>query len=265
MNTDLKQIKIGLASSPALLLTRGMVDSQEMENAVSFSLSPSLDEVLDQIGPLPKKSLFFGQADDELPVLLDLSNPLPGPVLIAGDPGAGKTNLLRIIARFVVSTHRPQEIQYGVITSCPHEWEDLSDVPHCIGIFPVNEESSVNFTQALALWVSRSKMNGQAVLFMIDGLDQFACQNHAVDDLHKILLHGPSRQIWPILTINPNQSEDARAWLKYFRTWVFGFTRQVDAIDDSEDRSMNFESLSKGTEFTLKENAHWRKFRIPRS
>ena len=260
MNTDLKQNKIYLASSPTRSFTRSLMDNQEMENALCFSVAPTLDEVLDRTGPLPKKFLFFGQAEDELPVLLDLSNPLPGPVLIAGDAGAGKTNLLRVIARFVVSTQPADEIQYGVVTTCPQEWEGLADVPHCIGVFSADEESSVHFIQALALWIGRSMMNNQAVLLIIDGLDQFIHQNHAVhDDIRKILLQGPAKQIWPIVTINSSQYDSL--WLKYFRTRVFGFTRHAEVIDDF---TTGFDSLAKGIEFSLKENARWTKFRIPR-
>ena len=106
-------------------------------------------------------------------------------------------------------------------------------------------------------------MNGQAILLLIDGLEQFAGQHHAVDEeLRKILLQGPARQIWPIVTFNPNQYGQASPWLKYFHTRVVGWTRHADAMD--EDRSVEFESLAKGIEFGLKENARWTKFRVPR-
>lgn len=263
MNTDLKQNEIRLASSPDGSLTRSLIVNQELRNEVPFSVLPTLEGVLDQISPLPKKFLLFGQAEDELPVLLDLSNPDPGPILIAGDAGAGKTHLLRLIARFVASTHRPEEIQYGVITACPDEWKGLIHVPHCIGVFSTEEQRSVDYIQALALWIGKSTMNGQAVLLMIDGLEQFAGQNHEIhEELRTILLQGPARQIWPIVTLSPNRLGEAGAWLKYFHTRVFGWARHVDARDD--DRCLKFESLAKGIEFSLKENSRWTKFRVPR-
>jgi hypothetical protein len=56
---------------------------------------PSLHEVLADFGPMPREALFLGVASDELPVLLNLHEPHPGPILITADPGAGKTALLQ--------------------------------------------------------------------------------------------------------------------------------------------------------------------------
>src|SRR5215211_3140811 len=59
---------------------------------------PSLDEVLADYSPIPYGSLFLGVASDNLPVLLDLHDPVPGPILITADPGTGKTTMLQTIA-----------------------------------------------------------------------------------------------------------------------------------------------------------------------
>src|SRR5512139_2827767 len=67
--------------------------------------APKLDRVLADIGPLPPEALFLGIASDGLPVLLNLHNPHPGPMLVAGDAGSGKTTFLRTIAHSVAQTH----------------------------------------------------------------------------------------------------------------------------------------------------------------
>ena len=46
---------------------------------------PSLNEVLADYGPMPYEALFLGVASDDLPVLLNLHDPVPGPILIAAD------------------------------------------------------------------------------------------------------------------------------------------------------------------------------------
>jgi hypothetical protein len=259
MNTDLKQNEICLTSSPSQFFTGGLIGT---EKQVASPVGPSLEQMLDEIGPLPKTSLFFGQAQDRLPVLLDLADPRPGAILIAGDPGAGKTHLLRTIARFLVYRHPPQTTQYGVITSCPQEWNNLADVPHCVGIFPVQARSAVEFIRALALWTRMTRMHRQSVLLMIDGLDQFADLNSSAGhDLETLLVHGPANQIWPIATIDPIRSGFAGGWLKYFQTHISGYTTTAGVLDD--EPLADCEALSKGTEFRLQARSGRIKFSIP--
>ena len=44
---------------------------------------PPLSEVLAEFGPMPEEAMFLGVASDGLPVLLNLHDPVPGPILIA--------------------------------------------------------------------------------------------------------------------------------------------------------------------------------------
>jgi hypothetical protein len=67
--------------------------------------APSLTDSLSELGPLPKEALLLGLAPDGLPVLLNLHDPSPGPLLIAADPGAGKTALL--------AGHRPGRLPHA--------------------------------------------------------------------------------------------------------------------------------------------------------
>src|SRR5215207_7534496 len=81
--------------------------------------APTLKDVLAEIGPLPLEALFLGVATDNLPVMLNLYDPHPGPMLVAGDAGSGKTAFLRTIAQSVVKTHNANDVQFGVITNYP--------------------------------------------------------------------------------------------------------------------------------------------------
>src|SRR5215475_5945149 len=74
---------------------------------------PSLGEVLAEIGPMPIEAMFLGVASDEWPVLLNLHDPVPGPILIAGDAGTGKTALLQTIALAATMMHQPEQLQFG--------------------------------------------------------------------------------------------------------------------------------------------------------
>ena len=67
---------------------------------------PTISEVLTEFGPMPPEALFLGVASDGLPVLLNLHDPIPGPLLIIGDPGTGKTSLPQTIARAAEKMHQ---------------------------------------------------------------------------------------------------------------------------------------------------------------
>src|SRR5687767_15840997 len=64
-------------------------------------VAPTLSDVLAGIGPLPREALLMGVASDGLPVLLNLRDPLPGPILVVGDAGVGKTIFLQTMAQSV--------------------------------------------------------------------------------------------------------------------------------------------------------------------
>ena len=48
---------------------------------------PTAGIIVEQPSSLPAGSLLLGMAEDGLPVLLDLYDPAPGPLLVAGDGG----------------------------------------------------------------------------------------------------------------------------------------------------------------------------------
>src|SRR5262245_14736913 len=83
---------------------------------------PPLSEVIAEFSPMPQEAMFLGVASDGLPVLLNLHDPIPGPILVSGDAGTGKTGLLQTIALAAARMHTPQDLQFGVLTNHPEEW-----------------------------------------------------------------------------------------------------------------------------------------------
>src|SRR5512147_1162009 len=96
-------------------------------------VTPALDSVLTQLGSIPSEALFLGIASDGLPVLLNLHDPHPGPMLVAGDAGSGKTAFLRTIAHSIAQTHDASSTQFGILTNYPEEWESVQAFPHHAG------------------------------------------------------------------------------------------------------------------------------------
>jgi hypothetical protein len=228
--------------------------------------SPTLGQVLAGFGPMLDEALFLGVASDELPVLLNLHDPLPGPLLIISDPGAGKTALLQTIARAVEIMHQPGEVQFGALTSHPEEWSGFEKIPHVVGVFSVHDRSSEDFILSLASWAHGNKSSRQSVLLLLDGLDTVTnMEVDAVQNLRWLLLRGPSRRVWPIITLSTQSFEKMAPWLDAFRTRILGGIEDESLIQQLGADQAKLETLETGSEFTLREGNRWLRFWIPGS
>jgi len=226
---------------------------------------PSLDSVLDEVGPMPREALFMGIAPDGLPVLLNLHDSLPGPILVAGDPGAGKTAFLQNIARGMKRMHTPEDVQFGVITAFPDEWAGFPDLPHCAGVFPVYHSSAIDFLYSLSGWAHAHKEGQQSVVLILDNLE---CVEKLDFDarltLRWLLFRGPTRRVWPVVSANAEQTSQVETWLDAFRTRVFGHVDHLHPDLTAKEHEPVLQSLNAGTQFALFEGSDWMKFWVPK-
>jgi len=230
-----------------------------------FLNRPLLSDVLKEIGPLPEEALFMGQAEDGLPVLLNLHDPSPGPILIVGKSGSGKTDFLRAMAQFVISTYIPSEIQFAVITNRTEEWQErLADASHCIGVFTSRGSDAMRLVHSLAMWVDKNQDKGQSVLLFIDG---FGCMlewdQATLVCLQKTLTTGPKKQVWPIVTLTPNCDPRMHEWISLFRLQIFESDLLSEVANTFGDQSSAKGSLLNRPWFAMKENRQWLRFWIP--
>ena len=227
--------------------------------------APSLADSLSELGPLPREALLLGLAPDGLPVLLNLHDPHPGPLLIAADPGAGKTALLQLIAQAAADMHTPGDVQFGVVTNYPDEWGHLTETEHCVGIFPTYHDSAIEFLSSLSGWAHANKGSQQSILLLVDDLESMEhIDFEARQTLRWLLLRGPSRRVWPLVTLNAERATQVEAWLEAFRTRIFGVI-QDDHIADmlTGIPGSDLKHLQAGLQFALREGDDWLKFWIP--
>ena len=225
---------------------------------------PSLRQTLAEFGSMPGEAMFMGVASDGLPMLLNLHDAVPGPLLILGDAGAGKTNLLRVIAQSAGMMHQPSSLQFGVVTNHPGEWNGMEKIANNVGIFPLYANSSEEFILSLASWAHGNKTSSQSVLLLLDDLE--AATNLDFDarqNLRWLLLRGPARRVWPIVTINPNRLDALHPWLELFRTRIFGAIKDESATRQLGVGDANLHMLNNGSEFALREGDHWLRFWLP--
>jgi len=227
--------------------------------------APSLSSVLSEMGSLPREALFLGVASDGLPVLLNLHDPTPGPLLIVGDGGAGKTDFLKTLALGVQQTHRPEDVQFGVITSHVNEWDRVESSSHHVGVFPWVENKVQEFIHSLAVWAHTHSRSRQSVLLMIDDLESIIRLEPAtLQELRWLLLRGTSRGVWAILTLNAERYTQVLDWIPMFRTRIFGRIEDesvATALGGDKESALN--QLAAGVQFSLRENGQWLRFCLP--
>jgi len=259
MNTSLRNYSMMLEALTEL--------QPEIEEAIikPATATPSLADALAEVGPLPREALLLGLALDGLPVLLNMHDPHPGPLLVAADPGAGKTALLQLIAQAAAEMHEPGEVQFGVITNYPDEWEHLAGLKHCAGIFPTYHQSAMDFLRSLSGWAHANKGGRQSVLLLLDDLESMQqIESDVRQTLRWLLLRGPARRIWPIVTMNAERVEQVDEWLDAFRTRLFGHIKEdVMTARLTGVPSASMRHLQAGLQFALREGNDWLKFWIP--
>lgn len=216
---------------------------------------PTLKSVLADISSLPREALFLGLAEDGLPVLLNLYDSTPGPILIISDRASGKTRLLQTIARAADLLHAPAEVQYGVVTSYPNEWKDFHGNQNNAGIYLTQDNNAEELVQSLVTWAHNNKGEQQSVLLLIDDIESVLKINQQMEqNLRWLLLRGPSRRVWPIVTLNTGRAQSMKAWLEFFHTRLFGFVQNSDeARFITGNPNHTLAHLNAGTHFALRE------------
>ncbi len=240
-------------------------NSSDSDPGKPVPAAPSLDRVLSEIGPLPREALFLGIASDGLPVLLNLHDSTPGPMLVIGDSDAGKTIFLQTIALALTLTHQENDTQYAVLTKRTNEWEEVAATGHRLGIFDMNQVAARDFVTSLASWAHSNKTASQTIVILIDGLEaMIEMDPEAVQNLRWLFLRGPARRVWPFITLDAERYGEVLAWLDLFRTRFFGkVANPSTGLALGGDPTAALENLQPRVQFTLRENTSWLRFWLP--
>jgi hypothetical protein len=203
-------------------------------------------------------------SEDGLPVLLDLYDPAPGPLLVAGDGGSGKTALLQSLAH-LAGLQDPGDIQFGVVTPFPEEWIAFESLPHCLGVWPAYHPSARVFLGQLVNWAEALPGTRQAILLLFDGFDLLVGRDFELShDLRRLLLYGPQHQVWPVVTVNPARLTRLQSWLDYFHTRLLGHVKNShNSRLLTDEPKAALADLLPGAQFGLSQPGTWLKFMLP--
>ncbi len=213
--------------------------------------------------PRVQGGLQLGVAENDRPVVFDLYDPTPGPLLVAGDGGCGKTTFLQSLA-IGSDFQDPGEILFGVLTPFPEEWAELKVLSNCLGIWPAYHLVARHFLAQLVSWAGVLPGTRQVVMILVDSLDLLIANGfHDQNDLRWLLTYGPRRQVWPVVSANFGRLPHPEIWLDYFHTRILGQIKRLETahllIPGSE---IDLTELSKTGQYGLWQQDCWLKFRL---
>lgn len=227
--------------------------------------------LVESIQPVPAYTSVFGTCEDGVPFLMDLKDPSPGAILILGDPGSGKSRLLRTILTSTSLINSPDKVNYCLITSNDHSYYAVTGKPHCLAAAsPYDRAASDLIMEMSAITEQRrnGRHRGPAVILAIDDLSEIAGERLDYDvfiHFKWLLKEGPKSHIWPIVSLDIQHLKmvDKRL-LSAFGSLFFSHVQSPHLLEDFAGRSApRAHSLFPGYQFEFLYAGDWIKFTLP--
>jgi len=236
----------------------------------SFESPPNLQGLIDEIGPLPPYSIIIGGCDDHSHLFMDLTDPVPGSILITGDDRSGRSRLLTSILYSSVMLNSPRRVRYAVIAPDLNRLEYLTNRPQCYKAHGMGTGEAIDLVYELAEIADYRRINqvtGSAIILAIDDLVCLLSimEDEMVEQLRWLVKVGPKVQIWIIATL---KSEDVHSidpdFLNQFGTRLIGSVPTAEIINylyGTQDPGPK--EVVPGAQFNVLFNEDWVRFWIP--
>ncbi len=165
--------------------------------------TPTLQAVLKDLSPLPQYTVFLGICEDGLPLLMNLSNPSAGSILVIGDQAFANKSLVRSLLASMIALIPPDQAQITLVSpglaGCEVITRDESGFP-TLGSRP--EEVSDLIWKYTALTEERlyGHRHGPVKVLVIDGLESLILHldQAGLEHLDWLVLHGPRCGVWVV-------------------------------------------------------------------
>jgi hypothetical protein len=165
----------------------------------------------------------------------------------------------------LTQTHKAGDLRYAVITDYMEEWGHIENTTHSLGMFSAHQKDTQDLLLTLSSWAHANKKPEQSTLLLVDDLEAVAKLDFdSLQSFRWLLARGPSRRIWPVITMNADRYGQVLSWIPVFRTRIFGRIKNEQVASAlGGDKVSALDSLEAGIQFSLRENGNWVRFWLP--
>lgn len=229
----------------------GLYDSQQIEDELRKS------------GTLSSSCALVGICEDGLPIIIDFTNPAPGSLLIAGDKGSGKKQLIESVLASVSRFSQPGQVKIIMIS------QETEEIQVNVGEesrreFSLDTGSIADLVRSFAEEIERRKINHleeQVQLFVNNDLLSLVAMmdTQTLSLFNKIIKHGPRYRLWTLAGLNSCDIHllEPRI-LEAFRThFICGIQDKKLAHEFSGNQRLNTRNLDFGSQFFVPYGDQW--------
>lgn len=189
---------------------------------------PKLQEAESRFGPLPAYSLLLGLCKDQLPLILDLTEPRAGSFLIASDQPQINTHLLTTLANSGCQHNTTGELMIHLVSEQMGGWERRLRQPHLEHMVRPASNEALQLIQSLKRLYARRCESGDILpvhLLLLDDLSRCVQKSHGrfMSMLREVIVHGPHVGLWTFATIESGKiTADLYETIEVFPSRIVG-------------------------------------------
>jgi hypothetical protein len=237
----------------------------------SSSRMITVGKLLSPVKPVPKGSILLGKCKDDLPFLMQLTDPVMGAILIGGDAACGKTHQLQVMVDSAMRLNAPHDFQVSILTHKPYEWRSFwraSDEDRYLyqikAWYDPSAEELIEGLVHLAEVRREGERQGAGIFLVPDDFNFVEDLSYEAQvNLHWLLAYGAQSGIWIAAAIKANYAERFRYWIDCFRTRIVGSMGDSGDADILSCRNDSLANTLQSGYFRVWTGTEWLSYSLP--